>query len=278
MPFVSSREVQNIHYQIFGADTRQPVIVLIHPLGVNMDVWQHEIPIFLQRKYRIITYDLRGHNMTDLGKNDRYSMQDLANDLKVLLEHLKVKKCILIGHSIGGKIASLYASQYPDRVDALIMISSASKRIPDEDIEPKSTDFEIAKTKGMAALAEKIIEEDKSLKRICEKHDEKRDYFKAMITKTSPDAYIATTKALYTMPDNITQKLKYLDGRLLGIVGREDSTFINLLREMKQELPEMKVEVIEGCDHWVVVENPEELDRILVSFLEELERRVIHQQ
>ncbi len=278
MPFLSSKQIQNIHYNVFGNDTVHPVIVLIHPLGVNMDVWQHEIPILLQRKYRIITYDLRGHNLTDLGENNRYSMQDLTNDLRDLLEYLKITKCILIGHSVGGKIASLYASQYPDRVDALILISSAAKKIPEENLDQKYTYFEIAKKKGMETLAEKMIEGDKSLKRICMKYKEKYEYFKAMITKTSPDAYIATTKALYTMPDNITQKLKYLNGRLLGIVGSEDLPFIDLLREMKQELPEMRLEVIEGCDHWIVVENPEKLDKILVSFLEELERRAIHQQ
>lgn len=44
-------------------------------------------------------------------------------------------KCTLIGHSIGGAIASLYAKQYPHNVDAIIFIKSASKRIPDKDLE-----------------------------------------------------------------------------------------------------------------------------------------------
>ena len=52
------------------------------------------------------------------------------------------------GHSIGGAIASVYANQYPQNIDAIIFINSASKRIPDKDLEKHHTTRRIAVSKA----------------------------------------------------------------------------------------------------------------------------------
>jgi pimeloyl-ACP methyl ester carboxylesterase len=57
-------------------------------------------------------------------------MHDMVYDLQILLDKLKIRKRTLISHSIGGAIASIYAKEHPEKVDAIIIfINSASKQI-----------------------------------------------------------------------------------------------------------------------------------------------------
>lgn len=100
--------------------------------------------------------------------------------------------------------------------------------------------------------------------------DEKKwNYFKDVFTKTSVEGFVAATKALYTMPDgkdDVTLALKDADIQLFGIVSNEDKVFVQLMEKMKKDKLRFE-KVIEGCDHWLIVENPDELDKALEKFL-----------
>ena len=188
----------------------------------------------------------------------------------MLVEELKIKKCTLVGHSIGGAIASLYAKQYPHNVDAIIFINSASKRIPNKDLEKHHTTRKIAVLEGMVALAEWNKENNKDAKKTFE--DQKTwNYFKEIFTKTSVEGFVAATKALYTMPDgkeDVTLALKDSKIKLFGIVAKDDRVFLKLMQDMKKEIPDLEIKVIDGCDHWMIVENPEAVDKALTEFLD----------
>ena len=88
-----------------------------------------------------------------MGKNDNFAMDDLANDLDRLLNELNIEKCTLICHSIGGKIAAVYAKHNSHKIDAIIFISGSSIPIPEDKIED-SISIKLATTKGMEAVAE----------------------------------------------------------------------------------------------------------------------------
>ena len=153
MPYIKSKNDAKIYYETLGSEKSYPVI-LIHPIGGNINIWEHEISFILKKGFRIIVYEIRGYNRSSISNNESFTMYDMAYDLQILLDKLKIRKCTLIGHSIGGAIASIYAKEHPEKVDAIIFINSASKRIPDKDLEKHFTTREIATTKGMVALAE----------------------------------------------------------------------------------------------------------------------------
>jgi pimeloyl-ACP methyl ester carboxylesterase len=269
LPYIESKDASKIYYESFGDETLYPII-LIHPIGGNIDIWEHEIQFILKRGFRVIAYELRGHNKSSIGNKRDFSMHDLADDLHILIDELRIKRCTLIGHSIGGAIASLYAKQYPHNVDAIIFINSASKRIPDKDLEKHFTTRKIAASEGMAALAEWNKENNKDAKKTFE--DQKTwNYFKEIFTKTSVEGFVAATKALYTMPDgkeDVTLALKDSWIKLFGIVANDDRVFLKLMQEMKKDIPDLEIRVIYGCDHWMIVENPEAVDKALAEFLD----------
>jgi 3-oxoadipate enol-lactonase len=269
LPYTKSKNASKIYYETFGDESLYSII-LIHPIGGNIDIWEHEIQFILKKGFRVIAYEIRGHNRSSIGGKRDFTLYDLSEDLHMLVEELKIKKCTLVGHSIGGAIASLYAKQHLHNVDAIIFINSSSKRIPNKDLEKHYTTRKIAISEGMAALAEWNRENNKDAKKTFE--DQKTwNYFKEIFTKTSVEGFVAATKALYSMPDgeeDVTLALKDSKIKLFGIVANDDKVFLNLMQDMRKDIPNLEIKVIDECDHWMIVENPEAVDKALGEFLD----------
>jgi 3-oxoadipate enol-lactonase len=269
LPYTKSKNASKIYYETFGDESLYSII-LIHPIGGNIDIWEHEIQFILKKGFRVIAYEIRGHNRSSIGGKRDFTLYDLSEDLHMLVEELKIKKCTLVGHSIGGAIASLYAKQHLHNVDAIIFINSSSKRIPNKDLEKHYTTRKIAISEGMAALAEWNRENNKDAKKTFE--DQKTwNYFKEIFTKTSVEGFVAATRALYSMPDgeeDVTLVLKDSKIKLFGIVANDDKVFLNLMQDMRKDIPNLEIKVIDECDHWMIVENPEAVDKALGEFLD----------
>ena len=91
MPYYSACGGLKIYYETYGNEKSYP-IVLIHPLGGNIKIWQEEIHLILRSgNFRIIAYEIRGHYKSNMGKSDSFTMEDLAADLDKLLNELKIK-------------------------------------------------------------------------------------------------------------------------------------------------------------------------------------------
>lgn len=262
----------NTYYEDHGDNKSYPLI-LIHPIGGNILIWHHEISLLLKSGFRVIVYEIRGHNRTDMGKVKAYAMQDLVNDLHRLLEHLNIKKkCSIIGHSIGGIIASMYAAQHPGSVDAIVLINSSPKKFEEKDLEKHFKTREIAITQGIEALAEyKLRSFDEARDLLKDKRHS--DFFRDVFTKTSVEGFVAATIALYTIPENVVEKLKTSHCKVFAIVGSDDDVFMRLLKEAKEEMPEMQLKILDGSDHWVIIEKPKEMyDILMLDFLGKIKR------
>jgi 3-oxoadipate enol-lactonase len=255
----------NTYYEDHG-DAKSYPLVLIHPIGGNVLIWHHEIPLLLNNGFRVIAYEIRGHYRTNMGRVGAYAMQDLVNDLHQLLKHLNIKRCSIIGHSIGGIIASMYAAQHPESVDAIVLINSSPKKFEEEDLEKHFRTREIAMTQGIESLAEHKL---RSFDEARDLFKDKRhsDFFRQVFTKTSVQGFVAATIALYTIPGNVVEKLRASRCKIFAIVGSDDDVFMRLLKETKEQLPEMELNVLEDADHWVVIEKPKEMYDILMEFI-----------
>lgn len=266
MPFLSSPSNSVSTYYEDHGDARSYPLVLIHPIGGNILIWDYEIQLLLKSGFRVIAYELRGHHRTNMGKTGAYTMQDLIDDLRRLLEHLNIGKCTLIGHSIGGIISSMYAAQHPGKVDAIIMINGSPKKFQEKDLEKHFRTREVAITQGMKALAEhKLVSLDEARDLFADKRH--ADFFREVFTKTSVEGFVAATVALYTIPGNVVQGLRASGCKVFAIVGSDDDVFMRLIKETKEEIPEMELRILQGSDHWVVIEKPKEMYDILMGFL-----------
>jgi pimeloyl-ACP methyl ester carboxylesterase len=123
-----------LHYKNITIDYistgKGSAVVLLHGFLENQTMWHHLVPV-LAAKYRVITIDLLGHGNTScLGYV--HTMEDQADMVHHVLHELKIRKSVLIGHSMGGYIALAFAECYPDNVKGLVLLNSTSRADSDE--------------------------------------------------------------------------------------------------------------------------------------------------
>src|SRR5437868_3501576 len=103
--------VQNISLYVEERGEGDPSIVFLHYWGGTHRTW-NKVVAELAGSHHTITYDMRGWGQSDPAESG-YSMGTLADEAASLIEHLALKKYVLVGHSMGGKVAQLLASRRP---------------------------------------------------------------------------------------------------------------------------------------------------------------------
>ena len=124
-------------YEING-EAGNPWITLIHGSGDNHLAWELQIAD-LSNKYRVLTYDVRGHGATETPFNQEVSQTTLIEDLHELLRALNIENTGLIGYSMGAGIARNYAAVYPEKIWGLVL-SNGGKIVnkPSDDKEKQA--------------------------------------------------------------------------------------------------------------------------------------------
>ncbi|WP_369407157.1 alpha/beta fold hydrolase [Seonamhaeicola sediminis] len=100
-------------------------IVLLHGFLENSNIWKPFIPQ-LSKKNRVVCIDLLGHGQTEcLGYI--HSMELMAEVVETVLKHLKIRRSIFVGHSMGGYVALAFAEKNPDNVKGLCLMNSTAR-------------------------------------------------------------------------------------------------------------------------------------------------------
>lgn len=99
---------------------RGPAVVCVHGLTANHTCWA-SVADALSPAHRLIAYDLRGRGESDK-PGTGYSLAQHGEDLLGLLDHLGLRKAILVGHSLGAHIAVRFAAVHPERVAKLVLV------------------------------------------------------------------------------------------------------------------------------------------------------------
>jgi len=116
-------EVAGIRLHLRDTGPRNaPVLVLLHGFGSSLETWDAWADA-LSGEYRVIRYDLPGFALTGPDPSGDYSEARGMQVLAALLDRFGIARAMLIGNSIGGKLAWEFAARYPPRVDKLVLIS-----------------------------------------------------------------------------------------------------------------------------------------------------------
>jgi pimeloyl-ACP methyl ester carboxylesterase len=111
----------SIHYRDWGDPQLSPLVIL-HGAGNSISrTWDH-VADALVHYFRVIVPDLRGNGESSWAAE--YSWQLMLDDTLKLMDELGLSQAVLCGHSMGGRIAYMLASQYPERVSRLVIVES----------------------------------------------------------------------------------------------------------------------------------------------------------
>lgn len=112
--------------QISYTDTgKGTAVVLLHGFLENKTMWNFYVSE-LSKKNRIITIDLLGHGETE-SLSYVQTMEENADVVNEVLSKLKIRKAILVGHSMGGYVSLAFAELYPEKMKGLVLLNSTSK-------------------------------------------------------------------------------------------------------------------------------------------------------
>jgi 3-oxoadipate enol-lactonase len=119
-----------IQYAVSGRN-HAPALLLLNPLGANLDVWSEQRAA-LERVFRVIRFDARGHGGSALPKGEPSpcSIDDLLGDALAVLDALRVPRAHWCGLSLGGMIAMRAAVASPERVGRLVLANTTAHLPP----------------------------------------------------------------------------------------------------------------------------------------------------
>jgi pimeloyl-ACP methyl ester carboxylesterase len=120
------------HYRETGARSR-PTLVALHALGEDARDWD-EMAQSLSDRYRVLALDQRGHGQGEY--TDEYSFELMRDDLRAFVDALGLERFSLMGHSMGGLVALVFAQEYPERVHRLVLEDMAPPRQGGQRPEP----------------------------------------------------------------------------------------------------------------------------------------------
>ena len=234
----------NVNYELYGEG--KDTIVLLHGWGQNIQMMK-PVGDKMCFNHQILIIDLPGHGESD-EPDFAWTLYDYVEMLKELIEELKLKNIILIGHSFGGKIALLYASMY--EVDKVVVFGSPYKK----KIEKVSFKLKVLKTF-------KKIPGINKLEGFAKKHIGSTDYKNA--------SGIMREVLVNHVNLDITEDVKKIRVPLLIIWGTNDQAVpLEDAYELEKLVPGSGLVIYQGCTHYAYLENLGQTINVLKSFLD----------
>ncbi|RMI34912.1 alpha/beta fold hydrolase [Nocardia stercoris] len=121
MFFTTPTDGTTLAYEDYGIG--EPIVFVAGAM-LNTDMWEQQIPFFLERGYRCIALDRRGHGRSDRPRGG-YDIDTTADDLAALLEHLDLTGVTLVGHSAGGAEVARYLARHGEaRIRKVVLVSA----------------------------------------------------------------------------------------------------------------------------------------------------------
>jgi 3-oxoadipate enol-lactonase len=250
-----------MHYVDAGDPAARP-IVLVHGFPFSHEMWSAQIT-FLEKKLRVIAYDVRGHGKSDVG-DGQYTLELFVDDLIGLLDHLRVEKAILCGLSMGGYIALRAIERNPERWRALVLCDTSSQADSNEAKLRRAATIRTIKRDGVKPFADAFLE---SAFAQAAKDGEARLMMKKVIESNSPIGICGTLLALAGRTDT-TPALKTINVPTLILVGELDKITPPVLsKKMHDGIASSELRIIPHAGHLSNLENPAEFNKCLLDFL-----------
>ena len=263
-----------------GGDSRgasrdgAPVVVFCHGVTLSSRVWAKQFASFPAAGFRAVAFDSRGHGESRAGDTG-HSLDNLADDLRTVLEGLDLHDVILVGHSMGGMAVQAFAIRHPDVVDervrGLVLLSTSSHNLVSDakrvrgaiervvNVGPDVGTFMRQRNLGLL-LARIGFGDDPNPSHV----EATREMLAACDKATTREAVAALLHL------DLTEGLPKLQIPTLVVVGTADAlTPPRDARRIAELIPGARLVEYPGSGHMLMYERTDEVDALIMDFARE---------
>jgi pimeloyl-ACP methyl ester carboxylesterase len=260
-----------LHYTEWNPRGEQ-TIVMLHGLNVQLHTWD-PIAHDLASDYRVLLLDLRGHGDSDWAR-DGYHLQQFVSDVRALTEHTNASPFVLVGHSLGARIAIAYAGQHPDDVTHMVL----SDNLPEV---PREGALAARKIVGSTGDVRGFRTHEEVLARYEELHPEwqpvfrelhahfmvRRNWADKLVFKADPDLFWITGSVGASETPQLWEYAAAIKAPSLLVAGKR-SPFVDeeLAERFRQTVPNADV-LWTDTDHYIPREAPEVFCKAVRDFI-----------
>jgi pimeloyl-ACP methyl ester carboxylesterase len=258
-----------IYYEVHG---HGQAIVFLSETACDGEVWKiHQVPEF-SKDHRVIIHDYRGTGQSSKPSID-YTTQMFARDVIALMDHLKADDAIVVGHSMGGRVAQLLALDYPGRVKKLVLASTGSHY-------PQTKGLPLKIIKEMIEWGYEKYERDHTIlvgftDEFVKNHPERVEhYLKVRMQNLCPVEFYLR-HLLARQGHDTSARLKDIRQPTLILVGEDDRNMTSEVNHrmssdiLAKGIPHSKLVVLQNERHSYFFANPDAAHKIIRDFINE---------
>jgi pimeloyl-ACP methyl ester carboxylesterase len=241
-----------IHVSDGGRGPALPIL-FVHGNGANLTQWQAQLDHVRQSR-RAVALDLRGMGKSAVPANGDYSIEAMALDVAAVADALHLRRFIIAGHSYGGGVVAAYAAAHPDRVAAALYADSAGNVTMPKEAGEK---FIAALRKNKDAVVKAWFAPI-----LVNASDSVRDAVLTSVHETPVDALAGALVGLAA--HDVGADVRAFKGPRLAII---NASLAKNPSSFHSQFPEVPSREMEGVSHWLMMDKPDDFNRILDDFL-----------
>jgi pimeloyl-ACP methyl ester carboxylesterase len=266
MPMINVNNVDIYYEDSAPEDKQKPVMVFAHGLLWNTRMYDKQVEYF-KSGCRCIAFDFRGQGQSEITKSG-YDMETLTEDTLALLDALDIDKCHFLGLSMGGFVAQRIALKRPELLLSLTLLETSADPEDPKNVPQYRKLMKAIRWLGMKRVSQKVMPimfgssflNDKSRKA-------DRRAWLTMLQGNRKGGVVKATTGVIERSGTYDQ-LGEISTPTLIIVGDEDvATPYSKAERMHFAIKGSKLAVIKGAGHTATVEEPEQVNKVINTFL-----------
>lgn len=260
----------DIYYEVHG---NGPPMLLISGTACDGAFWSpYQVPDF-SRDHTVIIFDQRGIGQTRVHNND-YSIARLATDAAEIVRQVGLGPAVVVGHSMGGRVAQLIALDHPDTVTAMALLSTGAGYKAQGGIPPKIC-LGIIKEGYEDYIRDHNVDIGFT-KKFAEENPTRVDECIAVLMHALPPVEIYLEHVNSRQWHNTRNRIQDIQVPCLITVGDDevhglsDTTHVESAKILAENIPNARFNVIPNAGHFYMFSHPEYINSLVRKFVREI--------
>ena len=258
-----------LYYEDVGAGVP---MIFVHEFAGEAASWAPQVRFFA-RRYRTIAYNARGYPPSDVPEDPAvYSQMQAAEDIRGMLDALKIDRAHIVGLSMGGYATLHFGLHYPQRALSLVVAGAGYGSKPDEREgfrRDSATIVERFERDGMQKVAD-IYAMGPTRVQFRDKDPVGWQEFYTLLAKQSALGHALTMRGVQMQRPSVyelTERMAKLEVPTLVMTGDEDEPCLEPALHMKRTIPTAGLVIIPKSGHTINLEEPDAFNRAVLDFV-----------